>query len=81
MEKNDDGSYPDGYETELITGKMGKRAVWQPDVRLRDVRVPAANKLAGAQLVQGRQHACSPRPAAAPRGSAWATRWRRTRRR
>ena len=48
MEKHDDGSYPDGYETELITGKMGKRAVWQPDVRLRDVRVPAANKLAGA---------------------------------
>ena len=48
MEKRDDGSYPDGYETELITGKMGKRAVWQPDVRLRDVRVPAANKLAGA---------------------------------
>ena len=48
LEKNDDGSYPDGYETELITGKMGKRAVWQPDVRLRDVRVPAANKLAGA---------------------------------
>jgi glutaryl-CoA dehydrogenase len=48
LEKNDDGSYPDGYETELITGKMGKRAVWQPDVRLRDVRVPAANKLAAA---------------------------------
>jgi glutaryl-CoA dehydrogenase len=48
LEKNDDGSYPDGYETELITGKMGKRAVWQPDVRLREVRVPAANKLAGA---------------------------------
>ena len=48
LEKNDDGSYPDGYDTELITGKMGKRAVWQPDVRLRDVRVPAANKLAGA---------------------------------
>ena len=48
VEKHDDGSYPDGYETELITGKMGKRAVWQPDVRLRDVRVPAANKLAGA---------------------------------
>ena len=48
MEKNEDGSYPDGYETELITGKMGKRAVWQPDITLTDVRVPAENKLAGA---------------------------------
>jgi glutaryl-CoA dehydrogenase len=27
---------------------MGKRAVWQPDVLLSDVRVPADNKLAGA---------------------------------
>jgi glutaryl-CoA dehydrogenase len=48
VEKQDDGSHPDGYETELITGKMGKRAVWQPDVQLRDVRVPAANRLEGA---------------------------------
>lgn len=32
----------------LITGKIGKRAVWQPDVTLVDVRVPAENKLAGA---------------------------------
>jgi glutaryl-CoA dehydrogenase len=48
MEKRDDGSHPDGYETDLITGKMGKRAVWQPDVQLRDVRVPAANRLEGA---------------------------------
>ena len=48
VEKNDDGTYPDGYTTELITGKIGKRAVWQPDVLLHDVRVPADNKLAGA---------------------------------
>ena len=48
VEKQPDGSYPDGYSTELITGKMGKRAVWQPDVLLRDVRVPADDKLAGA---------------------------------
>jgi glutaryl-CoA dehydrogenase len=49
VEKNPDGSHPDGYTTELITGKIGKRAVWQPDVLLRDVRVPADNKLAGAE--------------------------------
>ena len=48
VEKQPDGSHPDGYSTELITGKMGKRAVWQPDVLLSDVRVPADNKLAGA---------------------------------
>ena len=48
VEKNEDGSYPEGYETELITGKMGKRAVWQPDITLTDVRVPAENKLEGA---------------------------------
>jgi glutaryl-CoA dehydrogenase len=29
----------------LITGKIGKRAVWQPDVTLVDVRVQAENKL------------------------------------
>ena len=49
VEKNPDGSYPDGYSAELITGKIGKRAVWQPDVVLRDVRVPLENKLADAE--------------------------------
>jgi glutaryl-CoA dehydrogenase len=48
VEKNPDGSHPDGYQAELITGKIGKRAVWQPDIVLRDVRVPLGNKLAGA---------------------------------
>jgi glutaryl-CoA dehydrogenase len=49
VEKNPDGSYPDGYSSELITGRIGKRAVWQPDLTLRDVRVPLENKLAGAE--------------------------------
>ena len=48
VEKNPDGTHPDGYTAELITGKIGKRAVWQPDVTLVDVRVPADNKLAEA---------------------------------
>jgi len=48
VEKDEDGAYPKGYETELITGKIGKRAVWQPDIRLDDVRVSAGNKLEGA---------------------------------
>jgi len=37
-----------GVETELITGKIAKRASWQADVALRDVRVPAENRLTGA---------------------------------
>jgi len=48
VEKDEDGAYPKGYETELITGKIGKRAVWQPDIKLDGVRVPAGNKLQGA---------------------------------
>ena len=48
VEKDDDGTYPDGYTAELITGKIGKRAVWQPDITLSDVRVPRGNKLAEA---------------------------------
>jgi glutaryl-CoA dehydrogenase len=38
-----------GVDTRLITGKIGKRASWQADVTLRDVRVPAANRLEGAR--------------------------------
>ena len=38
----------EGFSTEIITGKMGKRAVWQPDIKLEAVRVPAENKLGNA---------------------------------
>jgi glutaryl-CoA dehydrogenase len=38
----------EGFSTEIITGKMGKRAVWQPNIRLEGVRVPAENKLGNA---------------------------------
>jgi glutaryl-CoA dehydrogenase len=48
VEKNPDGTYPGGYTADVITGKIGKRAVWQPDVTLTDVRVPLSNKLAEA---------------------------------
>ena len=37
-----------GFSTEVMTGKMGKRAVWQADIRLEDVRIPLDNKLEGA---------------------------------
>jgi glutaryl-CoA dehydrogenase len=35
----------EGYSTELITGKMGKRAVWQANIKLEEVRIPVENKL------------------------------------
>jgi glutaryl-CoA dehydrogenase len=65
VEKGPDGAHPDGYTTELITGKIGKRAVWQPDVTLRDVRVPLDNKLAGSRSFRD-----VTRVLAATRGSA-----------
>ncbi|QNA93904.1 MULTISPECIES: acyl-CoA dehydrogenase family protein [unclassified Microbacterium] len=46
IEKGADGRHPAGYRTEVITGKIGKRAILQPDIVLDDVRVPAANLLA-----------------------------------
>ena len=48
VEKDENGHMPEGYSTELITGKMGKRAVWQPNIYLENVRVPVENKLEGA---------------------------------
>jgi glutaryl-CoA dehydrogenase len=37
----------------VITGKMGKRAVWQAEIALTDVRVPAANRLTEAHTFEG----------------------------
>ncbi|MFJ7750867.1 acyl-CoA dehydrogenase family protein [Arthrobacter sp. NPDC097144] len=49
MEKNDDGSYPAGYRAEVITGKIGKRAILQPDIELANLRIPEENRLPGAE--------------------------------
>lgn len=38
-----------GFEATVMTGKVAKRAVWQADIKLDSVRVPAANRLAGSQ--------------------------------
>ncbi len=35
-----------GYDASVITGKSGNRAVWQAEISLRGVRVPAENRLA-----------------------------------
>ena len=38
----------EGFSTEVMTGKMGKRAVWQAEIQLEGVRVPAENRLESA---------------------------------
>lgn len=40
---------PAGYHASVITGKTSNRALWQADIRLEDVRVPAENRLAGSR--------------------------------
>ncbi len=39
----------DGYEASVITGKASNRAVWQAEITLTGVRVPAENRLAHAR--------------------------------
>lgn len=46
LEKKADGSYPDGYLAEAITGKIAKRAIQQAQIEIRDLRIPVDNKLA-----------------------------------
>ena len=58
-----------------MTGKTALRAVWQAEITLTDVRVPAENKLAELPLVQGRLRRCSTAPATPSPGARWA--WRR----
>jgi glutaryl-CoA dehydrogenase len=38
-----------GYEARVMTGKLSKRAVWQAEITLDNVRVPVANRLARAR--------------------------------
>lgn len=38
-----------GFEAVVMKGKTAKRAVWQAEINLRDVRVPVENRLAGAR--------------------------------
>ncbi len=55
--RNDDGNVSGflvekgtpGFEATVMTGKVAKRAVWQADITLTDVRVPATNCLALAR--------------------------------
>ncbi len=45
-----------GYEATVITGKGSLRAIWQADIDLHDVRVPASAKLPGAKTFKDTAH-------------------------
>lgn len=45
VEKDEDGAHPAGYRPEVITGKIGKRAIRQSDIVLDGVRVPDSARL------------------------------------
>ena len=44
-----EGGYPAGYDAEVIAHKGSLRSIWQADITLRGVRVPAENRLARAR--------------------------------
>lgn len=53
VERQDDGAWPDGYRPEVITGKIGKRAINQADIVIEGLRVPAENRLPGCESFAG----------------------------
>ena len=53
LEKNQDGTYPDGYRPEVITGKFGKRAILQADIVIEGLRIPAENRLEQCESFAG----------------------------
>ncbi|GAA3875089.1 acyl-CoA dehydrogenase family protein [Leifsonia kafniensis] len=67
VEKDAAGAYPHGYVPEVITGKVGKRAILQADIRIDGLRVPVANKLAYAESFRD----ASTVLAATRSGAAW----------
>jgi len=52
VEREPSGERPDGYTTDVIVGKVGKRAILQANIHLQDVRVPVENKLAHSHTFQ-----------------------------
>lgn len=50
-----EGGTLDGFRAEVITGKIGRRAVLQSDLWFDEVRIPAANRLAEARSFKDTQ--------------------------
>ncbi|WP_431793880.1 acyl-CoA dehydrogenase family protein [Micrococcus luteus] len=53
VEKQEDGTYPEGYTPEVITGKIAKRAIHQADIRIEGLRVKDENRLPGCESFAG----------------------------
>lgn len=46
LERQSDGTYPQGYRPEVITGKVGKRSINQADIVIENLEIPSENRLA-----------------------------------
>lgn len=53
VEKQEDGTYPEGYRPEVITGKVGKRAILQADIRIEGLCVPEESRLQRCESFAG----------------------------
>ena len=47
LEREPDTEFPAGFEPTVITGKIGKRAILQPDIVISGLRIPEADRLPG----------------------------------
>ena len=45
LERQPDEEFPAGFQPTVITGKIGKRAILQPDIVIEDLRIPESNRL------------------------------------
>lgn len=45
LEREPNEEFPAGFRPTVITGKIGKRAILQPDIVIDDLRIPEANQL------------------------------------
>ncbi|MGQ1838495.1 acyl-CoA dehydrogenase family protein [Kocuria turfanensis] len=45
LEREPDAEFPAGFRPTVITGKIGKRAILQPDIVIEGLRIPEANRL------------------------------------
>ena len=53
VEKEADGSFPAGYQPEVIVGKVGKRAILQGDIIIDNLRIPERNRLVNCESFAG----------------------------
>ena len=61
-----------GYQAQVIEGKVSLRSVWQADITLDEVRVPAENRLTEAALRSRTPPGSWPPPGAPAPGRRWA---------